>query len=378
MSNFKEVVKESIEKGIILDSCGEVERFYDYGRYIDLCGLNPKDIVENMQNTCTCGGDSSKTNVVINGVVTEENGEYYVVLNATSEILDIITISMNIDNKTQTVTMQPGSVDAKFGPVEKYCEIKNVTVTPQSTSVAEYSAKVTNPNGKGLFNVSVISVIDNEETLISTNKYKYKNIVKITASDIEGYNFINWDNGIETGDTINIEFEMPEHDVEVKCYYNINIKTFYYGTMYADQYTRVTEGDETIFEIDNDDLSIVEEPKEAEYIDNKKMTIEYLQPRMSQDKSSEYAKLRGTTEKANWIKNNGFVLYIAAPSDINNIVYEYDTDVYKDLNELSKTIKIDGNEYRQFIIDEPALPLTYDNTASPAEMDNKVIINYKK
>ena len=224
MSNFKEVVKESIEKGIILDSCGEVERFYDYGRYIDLCGLDPKDIVENMQNAGTGGGGSSKTNVVINGVVTEENGEYYVVFKATSVVLDMITISMIIDGKTQTVTMQPGSTEAKFGPVEKYCEIENITVTPQSTSVAKYSTNVVNPNGKGLFNVSVIKVIDNEETLISTNEYKYKDIVKITASDIEGYDFINWDNGIENGDTINIEFEMPEHDVEVRCYYNI--KTF--------------------------------------------------------------------------------------------------------------------------------------------------------
>lgn len=224
MSNFKEVVKESIEKGIILDSCGQIERFYDYGRYIDLCGLDPKDIVENMQNAGTGGGGSSKTNVVINGVVKEENGEYYVEFNATSVVLDIITISMIIDGKTQTVTMQPGSVEAKFGPVEKYCEITNVTVTPQSTSVAKYSANVVNPNGKGIFNVSVIKVINNEETLISTKEYKYKDIVKITASDIEGYDFINWDNGIESGDTINIEFEMPEHDVEIKCYYNI--KTF--------------------------------------------------------------------------------------------------------------------------------------------------------
>ena len=41
---------------------------------------------------------------------------------------------------------------------------------------------------------------------------------------LKDYDFINWDNGIENGDTINIEFEMPEHDVEVRCYYNI--KTF--------------------------------------------------------------------------------------------------------------------------------------------------------
>lgn len=50
MSDFKETVKESIEKGIILDSCGKIERFYDYGRYIDLCGLDPKDIVKDIQN----------------------------------------------------------------------------------------------------------------------------------------------------------------------------------------------------------------------------------------------------------------------------------------------------------------------------------------
>ena len=42
---------------------------------------------------------------------------------------------------------------------------------------------------KELFNVSVIKVINNEETLISTEQYKYKNTVKITASDIEGLRF---------------------------------------------------------------------------------------------------------------------------------------------------------------------------------------------
>lgn len=58
MSDFKETVKESIEKGIILDSCGKIERFYDYGRYIDLCGLDPKDIVKDIQNTGVNGSVS--------------------------------------------------------------------------------------------------------------------------------------------------------------------------------------------------------------------------------------------------------------------------------------------------------------------------------
>lgn len=58
MSDFKEFVKESIENGIILDTCGKTERFYDYGRYIDLCGLDPKDIVENIQNTGVNGSVS--------------------------------------------------------------------------------------------------------------------------------------------------------------------------------------------------------------------------------------------------------------------------------------------------------------------------------
>ena len=166
---------------------------------------------------------------------------------------------------------------------------------------------------------------------------------------------------------------MPTNDLTLKRNYiekSLN-KTFYYGT---DQYTRTTDG----LEIDNDDLSIVEGLSDGEYIDNKEMTIEYLQPRMSEEKKTkEYRGLRGNTQQTKWIKNNGFVLYIAAPSDINNIVYEYETDVYNDLNELSKTIKIDGNEYRQFIIDAPALPLTYDNTSEPAQVDNKVIINFK-
>ena len=58
--------------------------------YIDLCGLDPKDIVENMQNAGTGGGGSSKTNVVINGVVKKDRKwRILCCINATSVILDI-------------------------------------------------------------------------------------------------------------------------------------------------------------------------------------------------------------------------------------------------------------------------------------------------
>jgi hypothetical protein len=180
---------------------------------------------EDVSNISIGGGSSSKTSVTINGNVVEENGLYYVVLNAKPSVLDNITISMDINDEPKKVTMKKGSDTAKSEEVDKYCKIENVTVEPQSTSVAKYSVnKVVNPNGDGLFNVSVFNVINNEETLILAKQDKYKNTVNITATDIEGYDFINWDNGIESGDTINIEFEMPEHDVVVKCYYNI--KTF--------------------------------------------------------------------------------------------------------------------------------------------------------
>jgi hypothetical protein len=49
MSVFKETVKETMENNTILNSCCGVEKFYCYGMYIDLCGLEPKDIVENIR-----------------------------------------------------------------------------------------------------------------------------------------------------------------------------------------------------------------------------------------------------------------------------------------------------------------------------------------
>lgn len=180
---------------------------------------------EDVSNISIGGGSSSKTNVTINGNVVEENGLYYVVLNAKPAVLDDITISMDINDEPKQVTMKKGSVEEKIETDDKYCKIENVTVEPQSTSVAKYSVnKVINPNGDGLFNVSVINVINNEETLISTKQHKYKSTVDITAKDIEGYEFIKWKlEGQEyTNDTIS--FIMPENDVEVRCYYNI--KTF--------------------------------------------------------------------------------------------------------------------------------------------------------
>ena len=43
MSDYKDIVRESLEKGFYLDSCGEPSQLYTWGSFIDLCGMSVED-----------------------------------------------------------------------------------------------------------------------------------------------------------------------------------------------------------------------------------------------------------------------------------------------------------------------------------------------
>ena len=258
MSNHKNIEKENSEQGFILDSCGESERYYDYGhnidlcgldpkeivealgegvtinsccdseiyydygRYINLCGLNPKEIVENTRNAAD--GGSSKTKISISGIVSEKDNEYFIDIKSSLPVVDIVTITLLINENEETIVLQPGDTSYTLGPVDKYSEISIVNITPSSSSVAKYSVNIINPNGNGKFDVKIIEVKNNVETVLTTKEYKYNEEVDIVLENIEGYDFIKWDNGLENGTDQNIKFIMPENNVTIKCYYEI--KTF--------------------------------------------------------------------------------------------------------------------------------------------------------
>jgi hypothetical protein len=75
------------------------ETYYDYGKYINLNGMTPGQIVERMQNE-----GSKKNKVTINGVVTlGTDNMWYIIFTPNVPLNDIIKMSITIDEKTQTI-----------------------------------------------------------------------------------------------------------------------------------------------------------------------------------------------------------------------------------------------------------------------------------
>lgn len=56
MRDFKDIEKNAMEKGILLDYCGSDERYYYNGMYIDLCGMSAEDYMNATIFKCECGG----------------------------------------------------------------------------------------------------------------------------------------------------------------------------------------------------------------------------------------------------------------------------------------------------------------------------------
>lgn len=86
MSDYKEIIKRSEEKGILLDFCGSDERYYHNGLYTDLCGMSVEDFINSTLLSCngnggnndnpSTPGEGGKTKNVVS-ISFVENGDGY-------------------------------------------------------------------------------------------------------------------------------------------------------------------------------------------------------------------------------------------------------------------------------------------------------------
>ena len=79
------------------------------------------------------------------------------------------SITLLINENEETIVLQPGDTSYTLGPVDKYSEISIVNITPSSSSVAKYSVNIINPNGNGKFDIKIIEVKNNVETIYYMN-----------------------------------------------------------------------------------------------------------------------------------------------------------------------------------------------------------------
>ena len=225
MSDYRDIEKEAREKGILLDKCGLIDRYYDFGSYQDFCGMTPQEILDNMRKAGQGGGGgggSEKTTVSITATVVSDGTDWVVKAVSNTVLPDQVTITVLADGEPKTMTMAAGTVEGTSPwTIGKYASV-SATVSPSSTEQTNYKITITNPNGDGMKDVTVKTYKDGEVTSVETISAKVGSNVSIDIVELIDCDFDNWEvNGV-TGDTDPLEFVMPDEDsLEVKINYNI-------------------------------------------------------------------------------------------------------------------------------------------------------------
>ena len=223
MSDYRDVIRTAIEQGFYPDSCGEEERHYTWGAYVDLCGMDPADAVIPYDDE-EGGGSGKKKNTITVAMEKDAGGQYDVVLNATYAPTADVIVSFTLDGQAQVVTMPAGTKKLSTGlrgsdPQKPYAEIGGVSVTSEDEQYT-YTSKNTVKTG-----VFTFTMTNNGQK--TTEQVKYGTVITLPeATPKEGYDFV-WKDG--KGNTITAStVTMPESDYSVTGSYVIKSYTLTY------------------------------------------------------------------------------------------------------------------------------------------------------
>lgn len=131
MSDFSEVLIKARENGILLDSCGLAERSYDFGTYIDLCGMSPKDYMSTTPYPAVCckggggGGEESGETTTKNTITFyfEKDGDIYTLAANLEKKLDSdLDVTVEV-NKAEVSFRIPKNTVGKFITENTYTEL---------------------------------------------------------------------------------------------------------------------------------------------------------------------------------------------------------------------------------------------------------------
>ena len=118
MSDYRDTLKEAYEKGILLDSCGLIDRYYTTGLYTDLCGMSPEDAknatIFPSGSTPTPVPPSSETPTNVITVTLDNLGEglgFELVADPEYPPLKSVYLSFTIDGEIYSAVLPPNTTE---------------------------------------------------------------------------------------------------------------------------------------------------------------------------------------------------------------------------------------------------------------------------
>lgn len=191
MSDYKDIIKNAIEKGFVLDICGTDERHYSWGLYTDLCGMTVEDAKE-AENGPDEGGSGMKKNIITFTMQNKGDGTYVLVLSATYEPTANVSVSFSIDGVQQNLTIPAGQKTlvtdiSGVDPNYPYAEITSITITSTDESY-EYSSKNNVKNGIFTLTIYYGSVL--QSNVPTFNDFDSLDILEYTFGEPASINFV--------------------------------------------------------------------------------------------------------------------------------------------------------------------------------------------
>ena len=212
MGDFRDVVHSALTLGFFLDSCGEPERHYTWGSWIDLCGMSVDEAMSGLDDGEGGGGQSGKTKNIITFTMQKgPDNEYSLYLTASQVPNSDVVVSFTMDGEPKLVTIPAGTNMLSTGlkgknPSKPYAVISSAAANSDDE---QYTYSTKNTVKTGIFTLTL--TVDGQK---ETRQVPYGETVDLVApAEREGYDFV-WKDGngnVITGNT----FEMPESDASV-------------------------------------------------------------------------------------------------------------------------------------------------------------------
>ena len=196
MGDFRDVVHSALTLGFFLDSCGEPERHYTWGSWIDLCGMPVEEAMSGL-NDGEGGGQGGKTKNIITFTMQKgPDNEYSLYLTASQVPNSDVVVSFTMDGEPKLVTIPAGTNMLSTGlkgknPSKPYAVISSAAANSDDE---QYTYSTKNTVKTGIFTLTL--TVDGQK---ETRQVPYGETVDLVApAEREGYDFV-WKDGNGNG-----------------------------------------------------------------------------------------------------------------------------------------------------------------------------------